>query len=124
MTWLAVCFGSLLALAGVLLLVRPGCFIAFIEGSGEQAWFYYSAVGGRAVLGLLLIRVAAVSRYPLVIEILGWVILAAALILALLGRAGFSRLLDRMMGWLRSVTWLAGIFAMFFGGFLVYAFVP
>lgn len=122
MTWLVIFFGVVLAIGGALLLVRPGAFIGYLENNGDRAWFYAFAVGMRVVLGLLLIRFADVSRYPLVVEVLGWAILAAALFLAALGRKRFVRLMKWVMGWLRPVAPLAGVVAIAFGGLLVHAF--
>ena len=84
---------------------------------------YAAAIGVRAVLGLVLIQQAMNSKFPLVIEILGWISLAAAVILAVLGRRRFTRLMLWIIGKARPFAPVGGAFAVLFGAFLVYAFV-
>jgi len=121
MLWLGVLIGALVALAGVLMLLWPARFVDFCDAGADRAWFYVSAVGGRLLLGTVLVLEAGNTRFPVVIEALGWVVLAAALVLALLGRKSFARLLRWIMGVIRPITRMAGMFAILLGAALVYA---
>jgi len=123
MITLIILFGVFIALAGLYLLLQPARFIAQIESLGDRVWVYAAAIGVRAVLGLVLIQQAANSKFPLVIEILGWISLAAAISLAALGRRRFMRLMFWLIGKLRPFAPVGGSFAVLFGGFVVYAFV-
>ncbi len=123
MITLIIVFGVFIFLAGLYLLVRPAKFIGQIEALGERAWVYALAIGIRAVLGLILIQQAVNSKFPLVIEVLGWISLVAAIILATLGRRRFTRLMFWIIGKARPIAPVGGFFAVLFGAFLVYAFV-
>jgi hypothetical protein len=123
MTYLIIFFGVLFFVFGIISMIKPAVILGFIEPNTDKAWIYFSAIIVRLLLGLLLIQVADVSRFPLVTAILGWLLLAAALFILLLGRPRFKRLIDRMMELFKPYFRLAGVFAAAFGAFLVYAFV-
>lgn len=101
-------------------LVAPLRLTRMVRGAVEQAWGIYLAVGARLLLGGALIVAAATSRFPVLFEILGWVALAAAVGLALLGRGR----LRALMGWIEGLpvpvlrVWL--VFGALFGGLLAY----
>ena len=122
MIQLILFFGVFFAVAGVIFLVRPSLLIGLLDSQGDRKWVYTSAIGVRLVLGLLLIQQAANSRFPLVMEILGWILLAAALLLAVMGRQRFERLMRWILGIVKPFAWAGGLFAIVFGLFLVYGF--
>ena len=80
---------------------------------------FWVAVAGRLVFGAALIAAAPVSRWPLAFEILGWVAIAAAVGLLLMGRERLGRLIDWFAALRAGITrtWLLGALA--FGAFLV-----
>lgn len=123
MTYLIIFFGVLFFVFGIISMIKPAVIFGFIEPNTDKAWVYFSAIAVRLLLGLLLIQMADVSRFPLVIAILGWLLLAAALFILFLGRSRFKRLIERMMELFKPYFRLAGVFAAAFGAFLVYAFV-
>ena len=123
MITVVIVFGVLITLAGLYMAARPAKFIDQIAALGDRIWVYAAAIGVRAVLGLVLIQQAASSKFPLVIEILGWISLAAAMILAALGHGRFTRLMFWIIGKARPIAPVGGLFAVLFGAFLVYAFV-
>jgi hypothetical protein len=114
---------ALISIAGIVLMIRPSFVIGFIESCSDQVWVYIFAVGLRLVMGLLLIQQAAYSRFPLIIEIFGWVLLAAALFLAALGRKRFTRFIKWIIEKMNLFIRAGGLFAVAFGAFLIYAFV-
>ena len=71
------------------------------------------------LLGRILIQQSTHSKLPLIIENLDWLMMLAALFLLLLGRA---RLMRWLMTKLKQLSRLAGLFALVFGAFLIYAF--
>jgi hypothetical protein len=77
----------------------------------------------RLVLGALLVTQADLSRFPLTIELLGWLAIVAALVLAAIGRRNFQRLLVWVLSVMAPFQRAAGVFAAGFGAFLIYAFV-
>lgn len=103
------------------LLVRPRAALAWLVDRAETAWLYAGAIAVRLLLGAVLIGYAPDSRFPLALTILGWFALAAAALLLLAGREGFSRLVRRACGRFRHYAPIAGIFAVLFGAFLIYA---
>jgi hypothetical protein len=120
---IVIIFGVFITLAGLYMTVRPSQFIGRIESLADRVWVYAAAIGVRAVLGLVLIQQAMNSKFPLVIEILGWISLAAAVILAALGHRRFTRFMLWIIEKARPIAPVGGALAALFGAFLVYAFV-
>ena len=114
--------GAMIAVGGVLLLVRPALMIGLIESGAGRPWLYTFAIIVRVVLGVLLVTGAAQSRYPLVVEILGWLVLAAALVLLLMGSKRFYRLIRWIMQKVRPFAPIGGLIGVLFGVFLICAF--
>jgi hypothetical protein len=114
-------FGTLMAVAGIVLLLRPSVLFDLLRKNLDSPVLYALAVFVRVVLGIALVVAAPSSQFPLALAILGWVAIAAAIFIGAMGRARFSKL----MTWVLSLTtsWgrVSGFFAILFGGFLVYA---
>ena len=123
MIYLIILFGGLMTIAGIVLLIRPALVIDFMESNGDKVWLYILAIVVRILLGWILIQYAAYSKFPLVIEIFGWLMILAGLSFLLIGRSRFVRFMNWIIGKLRPFVRLAGVFAMAFGVFLVYAFI-
>ena len=115
-------FAFLIAMTGIVMMVRHPVVMDFLESNSDKTWVYASAIVVRALLGWIMIQQSIHSQFPLTIEIFGWLILFAALFLLLLGRSRFTRLIRWLMTKLRQLSRLAGLFALVFGAFLVYAF--
>ena len=123
MTLIIILFGILIAGSGLVLLVQPAVITGFIEKRDESVWLYAFGIGVRVLLGLLLIVLSDESRFPLVMVILGWISLAAALFLQVLGLKRFTRFMRWIIPKAKPWSRLAGLLAVAFGAFLVYAFV-
>jgi len=81
------------------------------------------AIGARLVLGVLLLLAASASRFPLTFEVLGWLTLAGAVAVPVIGRKRISKLLE-WIGDKPAIAmrlWL--LFGFAFGGFLVFGAV-
>jgi len=115
-------FAFVIAMTGIVLMVRPPVVMDFLESNSDKTWIYAAAIVVRGLLGWIMIQQSIHSKFPLIIEILGWLMLFAALFLMLLGRPRFTRLIRWLMSRLRQLSRLAGLFALVFGAFLVYAF--
>lgn len=113
--------GALIFLIGVAVLIRPKSVFDWLGSYSKSLGTHVMAVATRVVLGVALIMYAAQSRYPHVLEVLGWIAVAAAVILALMGRSNFRKLMDWAMQFAVSYGRIAGALAIVFGGFLVYA---
>ena len=114
-------FGIIVILATAWGILAPGKLMAFVASTMDRQWAIYVAVIVRLALGLALISVAPASRFPIVFQILGWIAIVAAVIIA---AAGQERIRRFIAWWLERFSlavvklWL--LFGMAFGGFIVY----
>jgi len=123
MTYIIIGFGAAIAIAGIVIMVSPELIFGYMHRNAKSLYLHIIAVLVRTVLGVLLIVTAGVSRYPLVLEILGWLSLIAALILALIGRHNFTKLISWALKLTKPLGRVSGAFALLFGAFLIYAYV-
>jgi len=123
MTILIIIFAALTLLAGILIVINPELIFGFLRSNLHKLVIHIIAVVVRFVLGILLIDQSSLSKFPLTIEVIGWISIVAAFILAVIGRRYFNRL----MSWALSLSMpygrIGGVFAVGFGAFLIYAFV-
>ena len=116
-------FAVLTLLAGMIILLDPEIIFAYLRKNIHRLSLHITAVTVRLVIGVLLISQSEVSRFPFVIEVLGWLSIAAALTFALMGRRNFNRLMAWALSILKPYGRVGGVFAAAFGGFLLYAFI-
>ena len=104
-------------------LLQPGKLIRFVGDVAGRPGGIQVAVLVRLVFGVALLLAAPGSRYPLVLNLLGWLALAAAVGLAIMGRAR----LRRFIGWFERLSnlaircWL--LFAIAFTAFLIHSLI-
>lgn len=113
--------GVIICLFSVWGFISPDKFWKMINGVIEKDWVIPVAVIMRLLLGVALIIAAPQSRFPEVMEVLGWIAIIAAVAILFMGRnrlikfiAWFQRMTDAMVR-----VWL--LFGFAFGAFLVYA---
>jgi len=123
MTQLILVFGALILFAGIVMVINPETIFGFLRNSLDKPALHIMAIAVRVVLGALLILQSDVSRYPLVIEVIGWIAIVAAISLAVIGRRNFNRLMTWALSFAKPLGRVAGVFAAAFGAFLVYSFV-
>jgi len=123
MTISIIVFGSVILFAGVLLLIDPEIIFGFLRDNIENIAIHLIAVIVRLIIGTLLITQSGLSRFPLEIEVLGWVFIFAGFSLAVIGHSNFRKLMNWVLKNLRSLGRLAGVIAIAFGGLLIYAFL-
>jgi len=116
-------FGLLTFLAGAIIVVNPEIIFGVLRKNLEKISLQVFAVGIRLITGILLIQYAGESRYPIIIEVLGWLSVIAAVTFAVIGRRRFLRLMSWALSLLKPYGRVGGVFAMAFGGFLVHAFL-
>lgn len=121
MNYIVLLFGTLIALGGAVLLVRPDTISRLIAKHADSMGLHLSAIIARVILGVVLIIAAPESRFPVTLQVLGWLSIAAALVLGVIGRARLQSLIQWALGLTPRFKRPAGILAVFFGGFLVYA---
>ena len=123
MTNIILLFAFLTFIAGIIILFKPEIIFGVIRDNLDKVGLQVVAVALRLVLGILLVEYAPVSRFPLVIEVLGWLSIAAAVTFMLIGRANFLRLMNWALSLLKPYGRIGGVFAAAFGAFLIYAFI-
>ena len=121
MKQIIIFFGILLILAGLSLVVDPDIVYNFIIERSDDLWLYVTAISVRLLMGFMLIWTASESRYPIVIKILGYLFIAAAIVIILLGHEQFQEIISSLIPELRSFDRIGGLIGMAFGGFLVYS---
>jgi hypothetical protein len=123
MTVLIIIFGALILSAGIVIVVNPEVIFGTLRNHLDKLALHVLAVVVRLVLGVLLIYQSGASRYPLAIEIIGWISIVAAMILAVIGRNNFKRLMSWTLSLLKPFGRVGGVAAVGFGAFLFYAFI-
>jgi hypothetical protein len=108
---------------GLALVIRPRDSAQLLIDQADNRLMQVLAVGVRLVLGGALILYASESRFPHILEILGWIALLAGVVLAFVPPSRFARLIrwafDLLGGYMR----LAGLAALAFAAFLIYAVI-
>ena len=123
MTVLIIIFGALNLLAGIVIVINPEVIFGFLRNNLDKLELHILAIVVRLVLGVLLIYQSNVSKFPFVIEIIGWLTIVAAIFLAVIGRRNFNRLMSWALSLVKSFGRVGGVLAAAFGAFLIYAFV-
>ena len=115
---------SVLALCvlGLILLVSPALLLDYIRAQMGVPGFRVFAVLVRLLLGVALIVLAAESRYPTLILVIGTLSLVAGIVLAVLPRAAFLSLFTRLIDMMGPAgARLGGVLLFPLAWFLVYA---
>ena len=123
MTVLIIIFGALTLLAGIVIVINPEVIFGFLRNNLDKLIIHILAVVTRLVIGALLIYQSYISKFPFVIEVIGWLSIVAAIFLAVMGRRNFNRLMSWALSLSKPFGRVGGILAMAFGAFLIYAFV-
>ena len=123
MTVLIIIFGALTLLAGIVIIINPEFIFGFLRKNLDNLVLHILAVVVRLVIGVLLIYQSNISKFPLVIEIIGWLSIVAAIIIAIMGRRNFNRLMSWALSLSKPLGRVGGVLAVAFGAFLIYAFV-
>ena len=123
MTTLIIIFGALTLLAGIVILFNPEIIFGFLNKYIDKTGLQVLAIVVRLALGVLLVYQSDVSRYPLVIDIIGWLAIAVAVIFTVIGRNNFKRLMSWALSLTKPYARAGGFVAAAFGVFLIYAFV-
>ena len=123
MTVLIIIFAALILLAGIILVINPDRLFGFLSRHTEKLELQILATVVRLLLGALLIYQSSASRYPLVIEIIGWISIVAGLFFSLIGREKFKRIMTWELTLTKPIGRIGGVIAICFGAFLIHAFV-
>ena len=123
MTLLIIIFGALTLLAGIVIVINPEVIFGFLRNNLDKLVLHILAVVIRLVIGALLIYQSNISKFPFVIEVIGWLSIVAAIFLAVMGRRNFNRLMSWALSLSKPFSRVGVILAVAFGAFLIYTFV-
>ena len=123
MSYVILVFGALMFFAGIVIAIRPEPVYRFFGGYSSSLLAYVMAIVVRLILGIALLLSSAQSKFPIAIQVIGWLSLVAAIVLVLIGRQRFRALIAWAVNIAPFYHHLGGLVAMLFGGFLVYAVV-
>ncbi len=123
MSLLIIVFGFLIVIAGTILTVNPKVIIDFLESNKEKVWIHILAVVVRVILGICLILQSNISKFPIIVEIFGWLSLTAAILITVIGRSSFQQLMNWVITKVKPYARLGGLVSAGFGVFLIYAFI-
>lgn len=123
MSFIIIFFGALTALAGMVIIISPDTVFGLFRKNVDNLFMHIIAVLVRLIIGVVLILQADVSRFPLVMEIIGWMSIAAAVLFTVIGRRNFGRIINWGLSMENKIGQLGGVAAICFGAFLVYAFI-
>lgn len=118
-----IIFGTLTCLAGIVIFINPEIIFGFLRKHSDKISLYILAVIIRLVLGSFLICQSNASKYPLTIEIIGWLSIVAALFFSLIGHKNYSLLMAWALSYVKTLGRVGGLLASAFGVFLIHAFV-
>jgi len=110
-------------LTGFIIVVNPEIIFGLLRNNLEKVSLHILAIGIRMIIGILLIQYAGDSKYPTIIEIIGWLSIGAAVTFSVIGRRHFLSLMSWAFSLIKPYGRIGGLLTMAFGGFLIYAFV-
>jgi len=122
MTLFILLFGLLTLLTGIIISVTPETVFGFLKTHYEKLSLQLFAVVIRMALGVFLIIQANTSKFPVTIEILGWISIMAGVFFAGIGRKNYKKIMLWALTVIKPVAQIGGIVAAAFGAFLIYAF--
>jgi hypothetical protein len=116
-------FALLILIAGLILLAIPALILDFMDKYANNLGLYLGAILGRLGIGILLLYMADLSRFPVTMTIIGWIAIVAAVFIASIGKTRFVKMVKWIVKPLRPWARALSILVILFSGFLLYAFV-
>jgi hypothetical protein len=113
-------FGALMAILSVVMIINPGYWARGIVTFSQAAWFHPFEILSRLVFGVLFINFADQTRYPTLILIIGYVLVAVAVGLSLTPPSKHRRFALWSAKKFEPFFRPSGVASLAFGVFLVY----
>lgn len=114
--------GVLLIISGLSLLFKPELLFDWLANNSDKTSIYVAAISARLIIGVLFVTFAAKSKFPTIIKVLGYLLIAVASLLFFMGHENFNEFIGSFIEFAKPYGLLIGLVVVFFGGFLVYAF--
>jgi hypothetical protein len=121
MTLIISVFGVFIAGAGIWGFIAPKPMVKSVLKVWNQPWGIYLAIAVRIGLGVVFIVAANETRYPGFFNFFGYLMIIAAVLIAIIGRQRLDRFIRWWVDASPIVTRLWLLLATAFGAFLVYA---
>jgi len=121
MHFLVAAFGLFMITTAAYMVVRPAQFIDGMKRLSGTMFLYVLEVAVRCLLGGALILVSGHSRFPVLLQALGSVSIAAGVIVVLISRTQFEQLIKWMVGRFGNYVRIGALVLFLSGGFLLYA---
>lgn len=118
---LIILFSLLIILMAGALLFKSKEMTEFLLKNSGRNWMQVVAAAVRIVIGILLVLYAPQSRFPLALQVIGWLAVAAGVVIALIPPSKFQRMIHWVFERFGRYTRWAALGAVLFGGFLIYA---
>jgi hypothetical protein len=109
MTGIIIGLAGLTLVAGIVMVINLNVIFGVLRKHVEKLELHILAIVVRLVLGVVVIVQSNVSKFPLVIEILGWIAIVAAIVLGVIGRHNFKRLMAWALSLATTYAALAGL---------------
>ena len=123
MVLIVIIFSMALILMGLIIVIKPNVIFNHLKQNIDSLFLYLLAVVIRGILGIILIIESNTTKFPVVIEVVGWVSLSAAIILIFIGRNNFKNLMVWGLSFAKPFARLAGVLVTGVAVFLLYAFI-
>lgn len=123
MNYLIILFGLLVMALSLYLILQPKAALQYAAARAGTLGLYVPAIAARVGMGLVLILYAEQSRFPQTLEILGYLMVAAGLMLALIGRHRFERMIKLATERFANMSRVSGLLGAILGLFLIYAVI-
>jgi len=112
--------GLFIAAYGLMEFIKPGRFCDLARRFDSLTGLYSAAVF-RIVFGGIMVYVGPETAFPEFLQILGYIVIVAGVILLFLGYARFHKIMEWWCGQSPNFFRSFAVFAILFGGFLAYA---
>jgi len=123
MTILIIILSALILVVGLAIILKPAVVFGIFRKNSEKIELQILAVVIRLALGALLVYQADASKYPIVIEVIGWILIVAAVFLTVIGRQKFIQFITWTLKFVKPFGRIGGYFAVVLGIFLIHAFI-
>ncbi len=108
---------------GIAALIYPENLYGLLEANLDNPTLYFGAIIGRLAFGLLLVKMAKESKHPMVIKIIGFIAIIAAISFILIGSVGFQNFVSSLIPVFKPYGRIVALFTIAFGSFLIYTFL-
>ena len=112
-----------MSLGGAVLIIRPEFIFSMLTKYGDSLSLQIFAVIVRILFGVALVIGASESKYPIVLQIFGWLLISVALVIGGIGRERFKKVVKWSVKLPTLIYRLASVLSILFGCFLIYAVV-